>query len=63
MENTMKRIERVNNNSIWIRLMGRLFKNTRRFRKSRLGWRWACEYHPKVDGLDEYLLWQAFKIK
>jgi hypothetical protein len=44
-------------------IMGYFFMNTKWFRNSKIGWKWACKYHPEVDGTDEYLLWQDFKIK
>jgi hypothetical protein len=47
----------------FLSIMGYFFMNRRWFRNSKLGWKWACKYHPEVDGTDEYLLWQLFKIK
>jgi hypothetical protein len=47
----------------FLSIMGYIFMNTRWFRNSELGWKWACEYHPEVDGTDEYLLWQSFMIR
>ena len=43
--------------------LGYFFMDKKWFRNSKLGWKWACEYHPEVDGTDEYLLWQLFKIR
>jgi len=39
--------------------IGKLLQNKKFFRNSRFGHKWACKYHPDVDGMDEYLLWQA----
>jgi hypothetical protein len=47
----------------FLSIMGYFFMNTKWFRNSKIGWKWACKYHPEVDGTDEYLLWQDFKIK
>jgi len=46
----------------FLSIMGHFFMNKKWFRNSKLGWKWACEYHPEVDGTDEYLLWQMFMI-
>lgn len=47
----------------YISIMGYLFMDKKWFRNSRLGWKWACKYHPEIDGTDEYLLWQLFYIR
>jgi hypothetical protein len=47
----------------YVSIMGYLFMDTRWFRNSRIGWKWACKYHPEVVVLDEYLLWQLFYIR
>ena len=44
-------------------IIGYFFMDKKQFRNSKLGWKWACKYHPEVDGTDEYLLWQDFIIK
>ena len=47
----------------FLSIMGYFFMNSKWFRNSKIGWKWVCKYHPEVDGTDEYLLWQHFKIK